>query len=127
MIKILLVDDAKNIVLVVKKCLEKQGYEVVTAREGLSAIKKAQKVEPDLILLDIILPKMNGFLVFEAIKEDPKTKNIPVIILSAKSEKEDLDKAMSLGAKDYLVKPIKKKDLIQSVRIVLKEENINEK
>jgi len=117
--KILLVDDAKNIILVIKMSLQKAGYEVYTAQDGLTAIQKAQKIEPDLILLDILLPKMNGFLVCEALKDDPKTENIPVIFLSAKSENNDMEKAKSLGAKDYLVKPIKQEELLSSVEEIL--------
>ncbi len=117
--KILLVDDAKNIILVIRMSLEKAGYKVFTAQDGLTAIQKAQEIEPDLILLDILLPKMNGFLVCEALKDDPKTEDIPVIFLSAKSEDTDLKKAKSLGAKDYLVKPIKQKELISSVEKIL--------
>jgi len=84
--KILLADDAKNIVLVLKMSLEKAGYDVLVARDGLSALELAQDKDPDLILLDILMPKMNGFLVLEALKDDPATADIPVIFISAKSE-----------------------------------------
>jgi len=113
--KILLADDAKNIVLVLKMSLEKAGYEVIIARDGLSALELAQTEDPDLILLDILMPKMNGFLVIEALKDDPVTSEIPVVFISAKSEEKDLERARSLGASDYLVKPIKQEDLLAIV------------
>ncbi len=117
--RILIVDDAKNIILVVKMCLEKAGYEVLTAKDGLTAIQEAQSQKPDLILLDILLPNMNGFLVFEALQEEPETADIPVVFLTAKAEKKDLDRAMSLGARDFLVKPIKQRELLTTIDKVL--------
>lgn len=115
MAKILVVDDAKNILLVLKMSLEKAGYEVVTAKDGISALKKAQKLDPDLILLDILIPKMNGFLVFEALKDETSTIDIPVIFISAKAEEKDLEKAKNMGAEDFLIKPIKQDQLLETV------------
>ena len=117
--KILVVDDAKNIILVIEKSLAKAGYDVYSVRDGVNALKKARSLEPDLILLDVLLPRMNGFLILEALKEDALTENIPVIIFSAKAEKKDLLKARKLGASDYLVKPVKPRELLAAV-----EENI---
>jgi len=119
--KILIVDDEKNILLVLKKALQSTGYQVSTASDGVEALDKASEISPDLILLDIVLPKLNGFMVYEALKEEPKTEDIPVIFISAKSEEEDIRKAEELGAKDYLVKPIKQKELLDTVQSVLKE------
>ncbi len=120
--KIMVVEDAKNIILVLEKSLKNAGYDVVTARDGLEAIEKAQSSAPNLILLDILIPKMNGFLVFEALQDDPKTEEIPVVFISAKAEKEDLEKAISMGAKDYLIKPIKQEDLLETVEKYIKGE-----
>jgi CheY-like chemotaxis protein len=121
MSKILLVDDEKNIRLVVGKSLEKAGYEVEFAVDGVEAVDKANEINPSLILLDLRLPKMNGFLVLEAIKGDTATEDIPVIILSALSEEDDIQKAISLGAADFLVKPVTQVELLSAV-----EENIRE-
>ncbi|MFW6001284.1 MAG: response regulator [Halanaerobium sp.] len=121
MSKILLVDDEKNIRLVVGKSLEKAGYDVEFAVDGVEAVDKANKIFPSLILLDLRLPKMNGFLVLEALKGDTATEDIPVIILSALSEEDDIQKAISLGAADFLVKPVTQVDLLSAV-----EENIKE-
>lgn len=123
--KILLAEDAKNIVLVLKLSLEKAGYQVLVARDGLSALEKAQTEKPDLILLDILMPKMNGFLVLEALKDDPQTNEIPVVILSAKAEQKDFERAKKLNVNDYLVKPIKQKDLLTVIEKNLERGNNN--
>lgn len=126
MSKILVVDDAKNILLVLRMSLEKSGYEVITAMDGLSALEKAQEMDPDLILLDILIPKMNGFLVFEALKDDPTTAETPVVFISAKAEDEDLEKARKLGAADFLIKPIKQEQLLKTVEKYIEGGNENE-
>jgi CheY-like chemotaxis protein len=126
MSKILLVDDEKNIRLVVGKSLEKAGYDVELAVDGVEAVDKANEINPALILLDLRLPKMNGFLVLEAIKGDAATEDIPVIILSALSEEDDIQKAISLGAADFLVKPVTQVDLLSAVEENIKEEKNNE-
>ncbi|MFP4017571.1 MAG: response regulator [Halanaerobiales bacterium] len=124
--KILLADDAKNIVLVLKMSLEKAGYEVLIARDGLAALELAQNKAPDLILLDILMPKMNGFLVLEALKDEPGTAEIPVVFISAKSEKKDLKRAEELGASDFLIKPIKQEALLAIIEKNLKGGNFDE-
>lgn len=124
--KILLVDDEKNIRLVVGKSLEKAGYDVEYAVDGVEAVDMANKLSPALILLDLRLPKMNGFLVLEALKGDTATEDIPVIILSALSEEDDIQKAISLGAEDFLVRPVTQVDLISAVEENIREENNNE-
>lgn len=124
--KILLADDAKNIVLVLKMSLEKAGYEVLVARDGLSALELAQEEDPDLILLDILMPKMNGFLVLEALKNEPGTAEIPVVFISAKSEQKDLKRAEELGASDFLIKPIKQEALLAIIEKNLKGGNFDE-
>jgi len=124
MSKILVVDDENNIRLVLGKCLGKAGFDVYYAVDGLEAVDKANNINPDLILLDIRLPKMNGFLVLEALKSDAVTVDIPVIILSALSEEDDVQKAISSGAEDFLVKPISQSDLLAAVEEnIIKEEN----
>jgi len=124
--KILLVDDEKNIRLVVGKSLEKAGYDVIYAVDGVDAVEKANEVNPDLVLLDLRLPKMNGFLVLEALKSDAATEEIPVVIVSALSEEDDIQKTISLGAEDFLVKPINQSDLLNAVEKNIREEKENE-
>ncbi|KXS47563.1 MULTISPECIES: response regulator transcription factor [Halanaerobium] len=125
MSKILVVDDEKNIRLVVGKSLEKAGFDVDYAVDGVQAVEKANDINPDLILLDLRLPKMNGFLVLEALKSDTSTEDIPVIILSALSEEDDVQKAISLGAEDFLVKPTSQCDLLSAVEANVRVEETN--
>ncbi|MFW6267132.1 MAG: response regulator transcription factor [Halanaerobium sp.] len=127
MSKILVVDDEKNIRLVVGKSLEKAGFDVYYAVDGIQAVEKANDLNPDLVLLDLRLPKMNGFLVLEALKSDTSTEDIPVIILSALSEEDDVQKVISLGAEDFLVKPISQSDLLAAVEAKIKTEESNGK
>ncbi|MGP3779820.1 response regulator transcription factor [Halanaerobium saccharolyticum] len=125
MSKILVVDDEKNIRLVVGKSLEKAGFDVYYAVDGVQAVEKANDINPNLILLDLRLPKMNGFLVLEALKSDTPTEDIPVIILSALSAEDDVQKAISLGAEDFLVKPISQSDLLAAVETNIQVEETN--
>lgn len=127
MSKILVVDDEKNIRLVVGKSLEKAGYEVEYAVDGVEAVDKANNISPDFILLDLRMPKMNGFLVLEALKSDVATEDIPVIILSALSAEDDVQKAISSGAEDFLVKPISQSELLEAVEANIRTEETNER
>jgi len=120
--RILVADDEKNILLVLRVCLEKAGYEVITTSDGLTALERIQNEKPDLVLLDILMPKMNGFLVFEALKDDPGTSSIPVVFITAKSEEKDIQKGCQSGATDYLVKPIKQEVLLKTIKNILKED-----
>ena len=109
--KILIIDDEKNILLTLDMFLKKEKFKVLKATNGIDGIKIAQEEVPDLILLDIILPGMNGYLVCEALKETAKTKNIPVIFISAKSQDKDIKKAFGVGGSDYIVKPFTYKQI----------------
>jgi len=102
-VKILLVDDSKPIRTVNEHALVKAGYEVICAEDGESALLLAQKMQPDLILLDMILPKMSGPAVLEHLKKDAKTAKIPVVVLSSLSEK-NRKKLIEAGAEEYLEK-----------------------
>lgn len=103
--KILLADDEEDIKTVISLYLGSKGYEVVTAYDGLDAIDKAKSEKPDLILLDVMMPIMNGFEVCQKLKDDPDTQDIPIIMLSAAAQSETITKSIELGAKDYIVKP----------------------
>lgn len=104
--KILLVEDSKNVIRVLKLLLKQAGYDLKIVENGVDAVETAFSWQPDIILLDIKLPKMNGFLVLETLQEDEKTTNIPVLVLSAKAEEEDIQKANQLGATEYITKPV---------------------
>lgn len=103
--KILIVEDEKNIVLSLKMFLIKEGYDVSVAVNGLDAIEVAHEYMPNVVLLDILLPKMNGYLVCEALKEEMDTSHIPIIFMSAKTQEEDIKRAYDVGGIDYLIKP----------------------
>lgn len=113
--KILVVEDNKNIITVLRMCLKNAGYEVKTVNNGVEAVETAFEWKPDLILLDIKIPKMNGFLVCETLKDEESTKNTPILMLSAKAEEEDIKKAYNLGAEDYITKPIEPKKLLAKI------------
>lgn len=125
--KILLVEDEKNIVLPLKMYLKKDGYEVEVACNGIDAIKIAQDYMPDLIFLDILLPRMNGYLVCEALREEPETQKIPIVFMSAKTQQEDINKAFELGGNDYITKPFTHEQIKELIDKYFKEDKGNEK
>ena len=102
--KILFIEDESTLRKTVDEFLENKGYEIKGATDGQLGVKMAKKFQPDLILLDLILPKMNGFEVIKTLKKDKETRNIPIIVLTNLEGSEDVEKAISLGAKTYLVK-----------------------
>lgn len=105
MAKVLLVDDDPLLVRMYQKKLENDGYEVETADDGDIALTKAKKFEPDLMLLDIMMPKVNGYEVLKSLKSNSATKDIPVILLTnVGSSDDDVEKGMELGAVAYIVK-----------------------
>jgi len=105
--KILLVDDVQSNIKLMETALAKNNYTLVFANNGPAAIKLAQQVLPDLILLDIMMPEMDGFKVCEKLKTIPETKNIPIIFVTAKITEEDEMRGFELGAIDYITKPIR--------------------
>jgi CheY-like chemotaxis protein len=104
--KILLVEDEEIMIDLLQKKLSREGYEVFVARDGEEGLKKMREMDPkpDLILLDIIMPKMGGFEVMEEMAKDEKLKNIPVIVISNSGQPVELDRAKKLGARDWLIK-----------------------
>lgn len=113
---ILVIEDECNIRLSVEICLEQAGFKVMMAQDGLTGLQKALEVHPNLILLDIILPKMNGYLLCEALKNEESTRYIPVVIMSAKTEEDDIKKALAAGADGYLIKPFTPIDLRNKIK-----------
>ena len=102
--KILLIEDEKIMVNLLAKKLTKEGYDVSVARDGEEGLIKMRELKPDLILLDIIMPKMGGFEVMEEIIKDKKLKEIPIIIISNSGQPVELERAQKLGDKDWLIK-----------------------
>ena len=118
--KVLIVDDnLQNLELLEAYMDDVPEAEVLTATNGLDALQKVAEGKPDLILLDIMMPKMSGFEVCKKIKSDPKTRDIIVIMVTALNETSDIERAAECGSDDYLAKPIDRKALIQQVRTLL--------
>ena len=103
-IKILIIEDEEVLSDVLDSKLKKEGYETNLAADGEDGFNKIKKWKPDMILLDIIMPKMGGFEVMEKINKDPELKKIPVIVISNSGQPVEIDKAQRLGAKDWLIK-----------------------
>lgn len=101
---ILLVEDDKFILEMYVEKMQKSGFRVEIAEDGAAAVKKAKEVLPDAVLLDIIIPKMDGFEVLKALKNDEKLKNIPVILLTNLGQKQSVEKGLKAGASDYIIK-----------------------
>jgi len=102
--RVLIMEDEEILRGLLKRKLSQKGYEVLIARDGVEGLEVAKKFQPDLILLDIIMPKMGGFEVMEEIKKIPQLKNIPIIVVSNSGQPVELDRAKKLGAKDWLIK-----------------------
>lgn len=114
--RILIVDDTPKNIQVLGTILRQEDYQLNIANNGKQAIDMAEKVLPDLILLDIMMPEMDGFQTCKTLKKMEKTKNIPVIFLSAKSETEDIVKGFEMGAADYVTKPFNASELLSRVK-----------
>ncbi len=119
MAHILVVDDSPTEIHVFKTMLEKNGHQVTTAQSGEEGVQKAQEVQPDLILMDVVMPGLNGFQATRQLGNNAATANIPVIIVTTKDQETDKVWAMRQGAKDYIVKPAKEKDLIERINNLL--------
>ncbi|MCK4328380.1 response regulator [candidate division WOR-3 bacterium] len=117
---ILIVDDEADIVKVIQYNLEKDGYKTIPAYSGEEAIELSQKHIPALIILDIMLPEMDGMEVCRIIKRDEETMDIPIIMLTAKGEEADVVSGLEIGADDYITKPFRVKELIARVKAVMR-------
>lgn len=118
--KILIVDDEKPILELEKYNLSKEGFETVLAENATTAMAKARSENPDLILLDLMLPDMSGLDVARVLKNDSKTQNIPIIMVTAKTEDSDIVLGLELGADDYITKPFSPKVLVARVKSVIR-------
>ena len=118
--KILIVEDEKDIVKMLEYNLKKEGFRVVDAQDAEDALDLAVREHPDLILLDLMLPGMDGFEVCKALKKESKTSSIPIIMLTAKSQESDKVVGLELGADDYITKPFSPRELIARIKAVLR-------
>ena len=119
MAKVMIVDDSPTEVHVLQTMLTKNGHEVVVATSGEEGVEMAKKEMPDLILMDVVMPGMNGFQATRQISKNTETSSIPVIMVTTKDQETDKVWAMRQGAKDYIVKPVQEKALIEHVNMVL--------
>jgi CheY-like chemotaxis protein len=115
-VKVLTVDDSKTIRMIVKKALKQFDCELFEAENGVEGLSAAAKVHPDLIVLDITMPVMTGIEMLEKLKEDSVLKDIPVIMLTAESGKDNVMQIVKMGVKDYIVKPFKGEQLVERAR-----------
>jgi DNA-binding response OmpR family regulator len=116
---ILVAEDERDIRELIVFTMQIAGLRVVDVPNGEEALKKAQEVVPDLILMDVRMPKMTGFEACKALKKEDKTKNIPIIFLSAKGQENEISMGRELGAEDYFLKPFAPDDLVRRVNKVL--------
>ncbi len=124
MAKILIIEDDKFLRELIARKLTKEGYQIVEAIDGEEGLKKAKEESPDLILLDLILPGMDGFEVLAKVKDDPKTSLIPVLILSNLGQKDEIEKGLKLGAEDFLVKAhFTPEEIVEKIRSILSKKN----
>lgn len=128
--RILVIDDNRTLMLAAERILEKQEYEVYTASNGTEGLKKVKEIKPDVIILDIVMPGLNGYQVGRILKEDVDTTDIPIIFLSAKGNSHEnkdgvavglreINLAFECGANDFLQKPVASDDLVRAVKNIL--------
>ncbi len=117
--RIMVVDDEPDIVKLVKISLEMANFEVIEAYSGVEALEKVKSIIPDLFLLDIMMPDMNGYQVCEKLKANDKTKSIPVVMLTAKGQRGDAEQGLKVGADDYIIKPFDPYELGEQISEIL--------
>lgn len=117
--KVLIVDDEPNIVISLEFLLQREGYEVAVAADGEDALVKVKEFQPDLVLLDIMMPKKSGFEVCQEIRANPAWAGIRIVMLSAKGRDIEVQKGLAVGADDYMTKPFSTKELAARIRQLL--------
>jgi two-component system, OmpR family, alkaline phosphatase synthesis response regulator PhoP len=117
--RVLIIEDEPHIVLSLEYLLEREGYDTATAADGERGLDMVRKLRPDAILLDLMLPRLDGYQVCQAIKSDPELASIPLIVLSAKGQEVEVVKGLSLGAARYITKPFGNAEIIEAVRAVV--------
>jgi DNA-binding response OmpR family regulator len=117
--RILIVDDEPNIVTSLEFLMRREGFEVDIAADGEQALRAVGRIVPDLVLLDIMLPRLNGFEVCEKLRSDPRSSHVKIVMLTAKGRDTDVEKGMALGADLYVTKPFSTKELVERIRQML--------
>ena len=119
MARILIVDDSPTEIHVLKTMLEKNGFETLSAESGEEGIEKARAEKPDMVLMDVVMPGLNGFQATRQLTKDAETQDIPVVIVTTKDQETDRVWGLRQGAKDYLTKPVTEGELIGKIKALL--------
>ena len=119
MARVMVVDDSPTDKAFIKQMLERAGYEVIEAASGQDAVELAKTHRPDCVVMDVVMPGMNGFQATRTLSKDPVTATIPVLVVSSKNQETDRLWALRQGAKEYITKPVKEGDLIGKIKAVL--------
>jgi DNA-binding response OmpR family regulator len=119
--KILLVDDADTILMMERMILKKGGYDLITAKDGQEAVEKAVTERPDLILMDVIMPRMNGFDACKQLRSQETTKTIPIVMVTTRGEEKNVETGYESGCDDYITKPLNGLEVLTKVKNYLGE------
>lgn len=122
--KVLLVDDDEQILRSLRVYLELEKYQVETAKDGKTALELMNSFKPGILVLDIMMPEMDGFEVLEIVKSNPETSKVPVIMLTAKGQDVDVLKGYKMGASSYMTKPFNLNELVENIELVLNAEQV---
>jgi len=117
--KVLLVDDSSTVLLMEKMILAKGPYEIITARDGVEGVAKAKSEHPDVILLDVMMPNLDGLSACAAIRADPETAHIPIVMVTTRAEETNIETAFRNGCTDYVTKPINGLELLTKLQSIL--------
>jgi DNA-binding response OmpR family regulator len=117
--KILIVDDEPNIIISLEFLMKKEGFDIAVATDGEEALAKVASFGPDLMLLDVMMPKKSGFEVCEALRADPANANLQIVMLTAKGRDTEVAKGLAIGADAYVTKPFSTKELVAKVKSML--------
>ena len=117
--RILIADDEQNIVISLEFLMKREGFEVLVATDGQEAVDRIRRDKPDLVLLDVMMPKKSGFEVCQEVKADQSLASVKILMLTAKGRDTEVAKGLALGADAYMTKPFSTKDLVEKVRSML--------
>ena len=117
--KILIVEDDPSFSRAISHIIEKEGYDVITASNGMAGLRMAKGESPDLLILDVMLPGLDGFEICHQLRQDPQTEKLPIIMLSAKGQEIDKTTGLKVGANEYLTKPIDRALLLEKITSLL--------
>jgi len=117
--KILLVDDSATVPMMERMILATERFQIVTASNGEEAQERARSEQPDLILMDVVMPRVNGIQACKALRQDPSTKHIPIILVTTRGEAETMEQGYESGCNDYVTKPVNSAELLSKIRSIL--------